>query len=133
MTVAYLDTSALVKLVVAEPESRALLRWLKRSSAAMHLTTSTLGRVELIRAAGRHSPAAVAAADELMAGISKVTMTPEVLADAATLEPSTLRTLNAIHLATARRIGGSLTAFLVYDARLRLAAESAGLPVVAPT
>jgi predicted nucleic acid-binding protein len=133
VTVAYLDTSALVKLVVAEPETRALLTWLRRSSAGMDLTTSALGRVELIRAARRHSPAAVAAAEELMTGISKVTMTPEVLADAAMLSAAALRTLHAIHLATARRIGGSLTAFLVYDARLRLAAEAAGLPVVAPT
>jgi predicted nucleic acid-binding protein len=132
VTVAYLDTSALVKLVVAEPESGALRRWLRRSSAGMDLATSTLGRVELVRAARRHSPAAVAAAEELMTGISKVSMTPEVLADAATLSPA-LRTLDAIHLATARRIGGSLTAFLVYDARLRLAAEAADLPVIAPT
>ncbi len=133
MTVAYLDTSALVKLVVAEPESGALLGWLGNAATGLHLVTSTLGRVELIRAAGRHSAAAVTIAEDVMSGINLVTLTPEVLADAATLTPASLRTLDAIHLATARRLGASLTAFLAYDARLNLAAEAAGLPVVTPS
>jgi predicted nucleic acid-binding protein len=132
VTVAYLDTSALVKLVIAEPESGALRGWLEHSATGLHLATSTLGRVELVRAAGRHSAGAVRIAEEVMSGISLVTLTPEVLADAATLTPAALRTLDAIHLATALRLGGALTAFVAYDGRLNLAAEAAGLPVVTP-
>ncbi len=132
MSVAYVDTSALVKLVVREAETEALLDWMGRSDQST-FASSIVTRVELTRAARRHSPTAATSAETVLAGTDLILMTPELLADAAVLDPLALRTLDAIHLATARRIGSSLSAFLAYDTRLRNAATHAGLPVVSPS
>lgn len=133
MSVAYVDTSALVKLVVNEPESRSLRAWIARSDEIATFATSIVSRIELTRAARRHSLAATTSAETVLAGIDLILMTPEIVADAALLDPPALRTLDAIHLATARRIGASLSAFVAYDARLLVAATAVGLPVASPT
>ncbi len=127
----YLDTSALVKLVVAESESPALLSFL-RESVDDDLFTADLARTELIRAVTPAGPRAVAEARNLLRGVDTVTLTRQLLDDAGSLEPQHLRSLDAIHLAAARRAGDALRAVVTYDARMISAAETLGIVVEAP-
>jgi predicted nucleic acid-binding protein len=128
--VVYLDTSALVKLIRGESETAALRAWLERTAAVF--TSSALAGVELTRVARRAGETMVPLARQLLAGLATVAVTSSILQLAADLEPSMLRSLNAIHLATALEIGSSLTAFVAYDRRLLDAAGGLGVPVVAP-
>lgn len=95
----YLDSSALVKLAVAEPESAALRRHLRRRRS---LVSSALARIEVLRALLPAGPAAIASGRAVLAGIELARITDRVLQAAATLEPAELRSLDGIHLATAR-------------------------------
>ena len=126
----YLDTSATVKLVTAEQESPALINWLNVHPDE-HLATSAIGHIELIRAATRVG-AAIAAARNIASTIDTLVLTDTIAAIAATIPPAELRTLDAIHLATAHAHRHSLAAFCVYERRLLEAAESQGLPTVSP-
>lgn len=129
--VAYLDTSAVVKLLVREAETTALRRWLRRRP---HRTASALLRVELLRAAKRAgAPALVAEARRLLGGITLVSIDTPILDRAAELDPAVLRTLDAIHLATALTLGSDLDALVTYDSRMAEAARTLGLPVSAPS
>jgi hypothetical protein len=129
--VIYLDTSATVKLVTAEQESPALINWLN-AHPDEDLATSAIGHIELIRAATRAGAAAIAAARNIASTLDTLVLTDTIAAIAATIPPAELRTLDAIHLATAHTHRHSLTAFCVYDRRLLEAAESQGLPTVSP-
>jgi len=129
--VIYLDTSATVKLVTAEQESPALINWLNVHPDE-HLATSAIGHIELIRAATRAGAAATAAARTVASTIDTLLLTDTIAAIAATIPPAELRTLDAIHLATAHAHRHSLTAFCVYDRRLLEAAQSQDLPTVSP-
>jgi uncharacterized protein len=124
------DTSALVRLVVREPETDALRAWLD-PRGDQPWVASDLCRVEVVRAVARAAPAAVATALDLLAGLDLVPLSPLLLAEAAALPPS-LRSLDAIHLATALMLGSELTAFAVYDDRLVEAAAGADLPIARP-
>lgn len=127
----YLDTSALVKLVVAEDESNALLDWLnaRRDTA---LATSIVGRIELVRVASRANPPAVAAAHRLLSTIDTLILSDEIANLAATIAGPDLRTLDAIHLATAQMYRAGLDVFCAYDRRLLTAAKREGLPIASP-
>ena len=127
----YLDTSATVKLVTAEEESAALINWLNVHPDE-HLVTSVIGHIELIRAATRAGAAATAAARKVASTIDTLVLTDTIAAIAATIPPAELRTLDAIHLATAHAHRQSITAFCVYDRRLLEAAKSQDLPTVSP-
>lgn len=127
----YLDTSAMVKLVVAEPESAALIDWLNEHDIEP-LVTSVIGRIELLRAAMRVDAAGTAAARQLLASVDGLILTDEIVEQAGALAPSELRTLDAIHLATALVYRRSITALCAYDHRLLAAARVHGLPVVSP-
>ena len=131
MTVVYLDSSALVKLVVAEPESTALMDRLREWPGRM---SSALALAEVPRALRRagYGAAVHRRAREVLGRIALVDVDRRVLAAAAALEPSPLRTLDAIHLATALTMREELAAVVTYDRRLRAAAERAHLEVVAP-
>jgi predicted nucleic acid-binding protein len=129
--VIYLDTSATVKLVTAEQESLALIDWLN-AHPNEHLATSAIGHIELIRAATRAGAAAAVAARTVASTIDTLVLTETIAAIAATIPPAELRTLDAIHLATAHAHRHSLTAFCVYDRRLLEAAQSQDLPIVSP-
>jgi predicted nucleic acid-binding protein len=129
--VIYLDTSATVKLVTAEPESPALINWLNVHPDE-HLVTSVIGHVELIGAATRAGAAATAATRKVASTIDTLVLTDTIGAIAATLPPAELRTLDAIHLATAHAHRHSLTAFCLYDRRPLDAAKSQDLPTVSP-
>ena len=126
------DSSALTKLVVREEETAPLRAWLAvRDEAAW--SASSLTRVEVVRAVARAQAAAVPTARRLLAGMDLVPLGPGVLEVAADLGPPSLRSLDALHLATALTLGSALDAFVVYDERLAQAAVDAGLPVVAPS
>jgi predicted nucleic acid-binding protein len=126
----YLDTSALVKLVIEEAESEALERWLVLQEQPF--TTSVIGRVELIRACRRIEPDSVATANLLLADLPFVPLTSWVVETAENIGPPTLRSLDALHLASAFELGDALTGFIAYDKRLRDAAVLTNLPVMTP-
>lgn len=127
----YLDSSALVKLALEEPETAALTSYLaKRADQA--LVSSSLHRAEVLRAIWRAEPGALPRAQRMIRRVSLVTLSHDVLDNAATLPPDSLSTTAVIHLASALALKRDLTAFVCYDERLRAAAESAGLPVASP-
>lgn len=129
-TVAYLDASALVKLVARDSESHALATFLGEME---HRASSRVSVVELSRAAARHGRRAVAGVEVLLEALEIIELDAGLaLAAAAAVGPNSLRSLDAIHLASAQAVAGSLGAFVTYDARLAEAAESLGLPVASP-
>ena len=130
MAVTYLDSSAIVKLAVAEPESEALRRHLRRRRP---LVTSALARAEVLRALLPAGSAAVAAGRSVLAGLELARINDRVLAAAGLLEPVDLRTLDAIHLATAQRFGSELGLLVTYDDRLLAAAARLGIRTAAPS
>jgi predicted nucleic acid-binding protein len=95
-------------------------------------STSELSRVEVIRGCRRTNENLLSAAGQLLAGLNLIPLTPELLDRAAMLGPAALRSLDAIHLASAMTLGDNLSAFVVYDRRLLDAAEAERLPVAAP-
>lgn len=127
----YLDSSALVKLVLPEPESEALLEYISARPARV---ASAIAGVEVVRAARRASddPAVEQRAHEVVAGVSLITLSESVLTAAATVPPRSLRTLDALHVQTACLLGADLQAMVVYDGALADAARAAGIRVVAP-
>lgn len=128
----YLDTSALVKLVSKELESEALRKHLRRHRGD-GFVTSALARTELVRAVLSGGAGAVAHARRLLVSIDQIRVDVRVLDDAATLPASArLRSLDAIHLASARRVGADLREIVTYDERMIAAAATLGLPTTAP-
>lgn len=127
----YLDSSALVKLVLPEVESAALLESLAAWPARL---SSELSRVEVVRAVRRATadPAAEERAEQVLAGLHLMKIDSDVIGRAARLEPRLLRSLDAIHLASALSLGDGLGAIVVYDAGLSTAAAACGLNVMAP-
>ncbi len=126
--VAYLDSSALVRLVVEEAESVALNRWYVE---ARRLVTSRIGVVETVRASSRRQCDPVHRA-RILTDVEVIELNSSLAGVAATLKPLLLRTLDAIHLATALALMPELDAFVTYDDRLAEAARAVGLPVVRP-
>jgi predicted nucleic acid-binding protein len=127
--VVYLDSSALVKLVVRESESAALQRELRgepeRASCA-------LARVEVVRAVRPHGAAAVSRARRLLRRLDLVQLDEELLDVAVMLDNGVLRSLDAIHLAAAQLLGDDLSRVITYDQRMTAAADALGLTVSAP-
>jgi hypothetical protein len=130
-TLLYLDSSALVKLVLPEAESEALLEHIR---ARPERVASAIAAVEVVRAARRASddPAVEQRAQEVMAGVNLITLSRSLLDAAATTSPRSLRALDAVHLEAARLLGDDLEAMVVYDTALADAARAAGIRVVAP-
>lgn len=129
MTAAYLDASAFVKLVVDEPGSEALATFLDGTG---RVTSSALTRAETVRAVRHKGPDALALVREHLRAIDLVAIDDEILDAAGLLDPSILRTLDAIHVATALSIGDDLDVLVTYDERMLRAAEVAGIPTVSP-
>jgi predicted nucleic acid-binding protein len=125
----YLDSSALVKLVVAEPESAALRRYLRNESDR---ASCALARVEVVRAVRPHGVRATTRARGLLRRLDLIQLDDELLDAAAVLDGGVLRSLDAIHLAAAQLLAGDLTAIVTYDERMAAAADLIGLPVDAP-
>lgn len=126
----YLDSSAIVKLIAIEPESRALLRFLGGTDRSV---TSALSRTEVVRAVMRGGQVAVDRARIVLGTMAEVVLTRTVLDRAAELDPGVrLRPLDAIHLASALRLGAELDVIVTYDSRMASAATSLGLVAEAP-
>jgi uncharacterized protein len=128
--VVYLDSSALVKLVVREAESDALVRYLGEHP---NRTSCALARVEVVRAVIAHGQAATTRARQLLGRVSLLRLDDVLLDDAASLDGPVLRSLDAIHLAAARALGDDLVELVTYDHRMVEAAQRIDLPVGAPT
>ena len=126
----YLDSSAVVKLVVAEPETPALLEFL---AGWPHRVSSALARVEVLRAVKRTGagPAVRRRAARVLARVALIRIDEAVLAAASRVLPPELRTLDAIHVATARSLD-DLAGIVTYDARLGRAASRARFKVWSP-
>jgi predicted nucleic acid-binding protein len=129
--VIYLDSSALFKLVIEESETAALRQFLRDRAGEPHIA-SALIRTEVVRAVARRNPGAVLTATHAVAKVTTIPVTTELLDTAAALQPPLLRSLDAIHLASALRFRDILSAFIAYDDRLHDAARQAGLPVTRP-
>jgi predicted nucleic acid-binding protein len=129
MAATYLDSSAIVKLAVRETESVALRRYLRRRRP---LVTSSLARAEVLRALLPAGDNAVAAGRKVLTRLDLVRINNRVLDEAATLLPVGVRTLDAIHLATAGQLGPDLGMLVTYDDRMAEAAKQIGHRVVAP-
>jgi len=129
MTYAYLDASAVVKLVVAEKETAALENYVVSSRG---LLTSRLCATEVLRAAARTTRRVLQQAEQVLEAFVLVDVSAAVLDRAARLSPHTLRTLDAIHLATATGLDVAGLEFVCYDDRLAAAAKAAGLRLRQP-
>jgi predicted nucleic acid-binding protein len=129
MAATYLDSSAIVKLAIREPESEALRRYLRRRRP---LLSSALARTEVLRALLGGGQPALTAGRRVLSHIDLVRVNDHVLDLAGSLLPIELRSLDSIHLATARRLGDDLGALVTYDERMAAAATSLGFKVSAP-
>lgn len=127
----YLDSSALMKLVRREDETDSLVDWLD-TWPEHPVVTSELGRVEVLRAARRMSSQALAEAHAVIGDMDLIPIGRSVQGIAADIEEPVLRTLDALHLASAMLLGEDLTAFVAYDHRLVTAARGVGVEVVVP-
>ena len=127
----YLDASALVRLVQKERESVALWEWLSDRHECL---SSALAAVEVRRAVRRAGAgdAVLGIAEAVLGRLTLVRVDEEVLALASRLPGRDLRTLDAIHVATALSLGDLPGAFVTYDRRLAAAAARHGLSVVHP-
>jgi predicted nucleic acid-binding protein len=119
-----------VKLVIEEPESHAIRHLL---GSHQDQFASALVEVEVVRAVARVAPGNVAEAQRVVSQLPVVEPTETIRRHAAALDPPTLRTLDAIHLATALAAGDELDGLLTYDTRLAAAAAAHGLTVLAPS
>ena len=129
MAATYLDSSAIVKLAVREPETAALRRHLRRRRT---LITSALARTEVLRALLPAGEGAMAAGRRVLSRIDLVRVNDQVLGGAGVLLPLELRSLDAVHLVTARRIGRDLGEIVTYDQKMAFAAQQMGYRVSSP-
>jgi len=127
--VLYVDSSALVKLAVAEPESAALRSYLRRRG---DLVSSALARTEVERALQPLGSPAVRRGLDVLRRVELIRVTDRILVEAGSVQPPELRSLDAIHLATIQRLGSAVTRVVSYDDRLARAAAASGYPIAAP-
>jgi uncharacterized protein len=133
--VIYLDSAAVVKLVRQESHSVELFEWLD-GHRDMPLVSSALVEVEVPRALRRSAPQALVGVPATVGRLFRLEIDATIRATAAAYPEPTLRSLDAIHLATAQVLaneaGATLTAFVTYDQRLLAAARAVGLPTASP-
>jgi uncharacterized protein len=126
----YLDSSAFVKLVVEEPETAAVRTFL--ASRGARRVSSALLRTESLRAVRHLGPDAIAKVREALRRVDLIGIDDRILDAAGILEPQVLRTLDAIHLATALAVGDDLEAIVTYDERMVDAARLMGISTATP-
>ena len=127
----YLDSAAVVKLAHAEPESPALRGWLD-DRAETGWISSVLTEIESFRALARYAPEVISRLPAVLDQIDLIDLDPPIRILAQAVMPVTVRSLDAIHLATALHARRALTSFVTYDKRLLDAARTAGLPADSP-
>jgi predicted nucleic acid-binding protein len=125
----YLDSSALVKLAAEEIESDALRAYL---GSATQITSSVLARVEVPRAVRTYGQVAIDSARSVVRSAHLIALTESILDAAATLDHAVLRSLDAIHVASALAVRELLGEIVTYDRRMAHAAAAHGLRVVTP-
>ena len=130
MSALYLDSSAFVKLAVEEPDTVALRRYVAGSPGRR--VSSALLRTEALRAVRHLGAEALATIRESLRRIDLVGIDDRILESAGMLEPRVLRTLDAIHLATAVAVGDDLDAIVTYDERMADGARLLGLSTATP-
>lgn len=128
--ITYLDSSAIVKLIARESESEALRRFLGHRR---FLASSALAQAEVSRAVLHLGPKALRTAADTLSRIDLIRVSKRILAHAGTLEPVEIRTLDAVHLASAALLADSLDKFVCYDKRLSRAAAARGWTVESPS
>lgn len=130
----YLETTALTKLVIAEPETAALQAWLaSQRDQGEYNATSALGRVELMRVVARYGePGHVERARYVLDGLDILPLTKTVMSLAETVGPVALRSLDAIHLASVVQVKQHLTTVVTYDRRLLQACREADVETTSP-
>jgi predicted nucleic acid-binding protein len=126
----YLDTSAAIKLVMPEAETATLELWLAER-AGLPRVSSRLLRIEMLRGVSRTAPERMTRANVVLSAVALISM-DDVAPTAEVIGDRTLRSLDAIHLATAHELRTDLTAFVCYDRRLCDSALALGLPVESP-
>ena len=124
MTVLYLDASALVKLAIAEPGADGLTALVNEAS---EIVTSAVALVALLRALARSAPELDP--DIIIGRCTVIDIDTTIIRQAGILPPPTLRSLDAIHVASALAVASDLDAFVTFDERQAAAAAAAGLPV----
>jgi len=125
----YVDSSAIVKLAIAEPESPALRRYLSRRRP---LVSSALARTEVGRALLPSGPEAVARGELVLRRIQLLRVNDRVLREAGRMTPPELGSLDAIHLASVRELGSAVSQIVTYDGRMADAAKACGWTVSTP-
>ena len=126
----YLDTSAAVKLVVAERDTAALIAWI--ADRKDDVVSSDLLRTELLRATRRGASHAMPRARAVLDSLTLLTLPTSTFERAADLDPDLLRSLDALHLAAALELGDDLDGLVTFDDRLARAARLHGVTVTAP-
>jgi uncharacterized protein len=126
----YVDTSALLKLLRPEDHSPALAAYL---DGRADMVSSTLLAIELRRGALRSAPRALPRVDLLLSRVDMIDMDAPVVETASRMPDPLLRTLDAIHVATALLISDDIEALVSYDRRMLDAASAHGLPTASPS
>jgi predicted nucleic acid-binding protein len=127
----YADTSAVIKLLVEETNSQAFAAFYD-SHADAEWVSSVLLRIEVTRTVTRAMPVLLPDARDLLLAFSYIAIDDDIVEGAMNEPDRMLRSLDAIHLTTARLLGPDLGAFASYDDRLLAAAKDAGLDTVSP-
>jgi uncharacterized protein len=125
----YLDASALVKLIVSERETVALRRYLADRPTRV---TSELSVAEVLRAVSRQDQALIDTAMHLLGNVNRIALGSRLVERAGRLTPLRMRTLDALHIASALEIRDELEAVVAYDRRLLQAADAQALPTSSP-
>jgi uncharacterized protein len=125
---AYVDASAFVKLFLLERESEAL----SVATDSWQLASSALLEVEAVLAVRRRKPDAETTVRAMLQGLELIDIDADIRRAAAGVANPHLRSLDAIHVATALSLGDHIGAFFAYDQRLIAAARAHGLPVTVP-
>jgi predicted nucleic acid-binding protein len=128
----YLDTSAFLKTVLSEPQSGALGEYLAAFGSARFVSSALLA-VEARRSILRTVPADLPRLDLELLDVIQIDTTGVVLEAASRLPDPVLRTLDAIHLATALLIREDLEVLVSYDQRMLAASAAHGLPTASPS
>jgi predicted nucleic acid-binding protein len=131
VTLYYIDTSAAVKFLTDEPHSKALTSFYEADHGASWVSSALL-RIELVRSVSRRMVGALPEARALLRAFNYLTIDDEVIEGAMNEPDRMLRSLDSIHLASARLLGAELDALVTYDQRLAVAATDAGITVLAP-